>query len=214
MRLLDEQYTKRPHHGVPKLTEWLRRRGYVVNRKQVARLMRKMGLSAIYPKPKTSAMGKPSKVYPYLLKGLSITRPNQVWATDITYIRLNDGFVYLVAIMDWFSRYVLSWELSNSLDVFFCLSALERALSQASPLIFNNDQGSQFTSGAFTGRLEASNIAIRRKNCPWKRLPTSQGVLLAPSKLTSFKRIAPCITNSSPISNSRSSLPPPTSTEF
>lgn len=160
MRLLDEQYTKRPHHGVPKLTEWLRRQGYVVNRKRVARLMRKMGLTAIYPKPKTSAMGKPSKVYPYLLKGLSITRPNQVWATDITYIRLNDGFVYLVAIMDWFSRYVLSWELSNSLDVFFCLSALERALSQASPLIFNNDQGSQFTSEAFTGRLEASNIAI------------------------------------------------------
>ena len=122
--------------------------------------MRKMGLAAIYPKPKTSGMGKPSKTYPYLLKGLSITRPNHVWATDITYIRLNKGFVYLVAVMDWFSRYVLSWELSNSLDVFFCLSALERALRQSSPLIFNNDQGSQFTSEAFTGRLEASNIAI------------------------------------------------------
>ncbi len=160
MRLLDEQYTRRPSFGVPKLTEWLRRQGYVVNRKRVARLMRKMGLVAIYPKPKTSAMGKPSKVYPYLLKGLSITRPNHVWATDITYIRLNDGFVYLVAIMDWSSRYVLSWELSNSLDAFFCVSALERALRQSTPLIFNNDQGSQFTSEAFTDRLQASNVAI------------------------------------------------------
>lgn len=160
MRLLDEQYTKTPFYGVPRLTEWLCSQGHTVNRKRVARLMRKMGLAAIYPKPKTSGMGKPSKTYPYLLKGLSITRPNQVWATDITYIRLNKGFVYLVAVMDWFSRYVLSWELSNSLDVFFCLSALERALRQSSPLIFNNDQGSQFTSEAFTGRLEASNIAI------------------------------------------------------
>ncbi len=160
MRLLDEQYTRRPSFGVPKLTEWLRRQGYVVNRKRVARLTRKMGLVAIYPKPKTSAMGKPSKVYPYLLKGLSITRPNHVWATDITYIRLNDGFVYLVAIMDWFSRYVLSWELSNSLDSFFCVSAVERALRQSTPLIFNNDQGSQFTSEAFTDRLKASNVAI------------------------------------------------------
>ena len=119
-----------------------------------------MGLVAIYPKPKTSAMGKPSKVYSYLLKGLSITRPNHVWATDITYIRLNDGFVYLVAIMDWFSRYVLSWELSNSLDSFFCVSAVERALRQSTPLIFNNDQGSQFASEAFTDRLKASNVAI------------------------------------------------------
>ena len=160
MRLLDEQYTKTPFYGVPRLTEWLCSQGHTVNRKRVARLMRKMGLAAIYPKPKTSGMGKPSKTYPYLLKGLSIIRPNQVWATDITYIRLNKGFVYLVAVMDWFSRYVLSWELSNSLDVFFCLSALERALRQSSPLIFNNDQGSQFTSEAFTGRLEASNIAI------------------------------------------------------
>ena len=160
MRLLDEQYTKRPSYGVPKLTKWLRCQGYVVNPKRVARFMRKMGLVAIYPKPKTSGVGKPSKVYPYLLKGLSITRPNHVWATDITYIRLNHGFVYLVAVMDWFSRYVLSWELSNSLDEFFCLSALERALGQSSPLIFNNDQGSQFTSEAFTARLEASDIAI------------------------------------------------------
>ena len=124
MRLLDEQYTKTPFYGVPRLTEWLCSQGHTVNRKRVARLMRKMGLAAIYPKPKTSGMGKPSKTYPYLLKGLSITRPNQVWATDITYIRLNKGFVYLVAVMDWFSRYVLSWELSNSLDVFFCRNCL------------------------------------------------------------------------------------------
>ena len=119
-----------------------------------------MGLAAIFPNPKTSGMGKPSKTYPYLLKELSIIRPNQVWATDITYVRLSSGFVYLVAFMDWFSRYVLLWELSNALDVCFCLSVLERALSQSSPLIFNTDQGSQFTSDAFSAWLEASNIAI------------------------------------------------------
>ncbi len=122
--------------------------------------MRKMDLVAIYPKPSTSKNRKPSKKYPYLLKDSSITRLDQVWATDITYIRLNTGFVYLVAIMDWYSRYVLSWELSNSLDVFFCLSALERALSCSSPLIFNSDQGAQFTSNAFTTRLESANIRI------------------------------------------------------
>lgn len=160
MRLIDEQYTKTPFYGVPRLTAWLRCQGYVVNRKRVARLMQKMGLVAIYPKPKTSAMGKSSKRYPYLLKGLRIIRPNQVWATDITYIRLTDGFVYLVAVMDWFSRYVLSWELSNSLDVYFCLSALERALSQSRPLIVNTDQGSQFTADAFINRLKAANIAL------------------------------------------------------
>ena len=142
------------------MTVWFRCQGHVVNRKRVARLMTKMGLAAIYPKPKPMDMDKPSKTYPYLLRGLSIVRPNQVWATDITYIRLNNGFVYLVAVMDWFSRYVLSWELSNSLDVYFCLSALDKALSQSRPLIFNNDQGSQFTSDAFTARLQAANVAI------------------------------------------------------
>ncbi len=171
MRLIDEQYTKAPFYGVLRVTAWLRSQGHNVNPKRVEisiavairtldRLMRKMGLAAIYPKPKTSGKGKPSKTYPYLLKELSIIRPNQVWATDITYIRLSSGFVYLVAVTDWFSRYVLSWELSNSLDVYFCLSALERALSQSIPLILNTDQGSQFTSDAFTTRLEASNIAI------------------------------------------------------
>ena len=110
MRLIDEQYTKTPFYGIPRLTVWLRSQGHVVNRKRVARLMRKMGLAAIYPKPKLTGIAKPSKTYPYLLKGLSIIRPNQVWATDITYIRLTRGFVYLVAVMDWFSRYVLAWE--------------------------------------------------------------------------------------------------------
>jgi len=160
MRLIDEQYTQTPFYGVPRLTAWLRSEGHVINRKRVARLMHKMGLAAIYPKPKSPAMDKPSKTYPYLLRGLSIIRPNQVWATDITYIRLSHGFVYLVAIMDWFSRYVLSWELSNSLDVYFCLSALERALSQSRPVIFNTDQGSQFTADAFTARLHAAQVAI------------------------------------------------------
>ena len=171
MRLIDEQYTKSPFYGVLRVTAWLRSQGHNVNPKRVEisiavaihtldRLMRKMGLAAIYPKPKTSGLGKPSKTYPYLLKELSIIRPNQVLVTDITYIRLSSGFVYLVAVMDWFSRYVLSWELSNSLDVYFCLSALERALSQSRPLIFNTDQGSQFTSDAFTTRLEAANVAI------------------------------------------------------
>jgi len=158
MRRIDEQHTKTPFYGVPRLTAWLRSEGHVVNRKRVARLMHKMGLAAIYPKPKPSAMDKPSKTYPYLLRGLSIVRPNQVWAIDITYIRLSHGFVYLVAVMDWFSRYVLSWELSNSLDVYFCLSALERALSQSRPVIFNTDQGSQFTADAFTARLHAANV--------------------------------------------------------
>ena len=154
IRLTDEQYTKTPFYGVPRLmTVWLRSQGHVVNRKRVARLMTNMGLAAIYPKSKTTDIAKPSKTYPYLLRGLNITRPNQVWAPDITYIRLNNGFVYLVAVMDWFSRYVLAWELSNSLDVYFCLSALERALSQSRPLIVNTDPGSQFTSDAFTNRL-------------------------------------------------------------
>ena len=160
MRLIDEQYTKTPFYGVPRMTDWLCAKGYVVNRKRIARLMRNMDLVAIYPKPSTSKNGRPSKKYAYLLKDLSITRPDQVWATDITYIRLNTGFVYLVAIMDWYSRYVLSWEVSNSLDVFFCLSALERALSCSSPLIFNSDRGAQFTSDAFTTRLESANIRI------------------------------------------------------
>lgn len=160
MRLLDEQYTKTPFYGVPKMTAYLRSQGYRVNPKRVCRLMQKMGLCAIYPKRKLSRPGEPKKKYPYLLSGVTIERPDQVWSTDITYIRLNCGFVYLVAILDWFSRYVLAWELSNSQDVFFCLSALEKALCQGKPEIFNSDQGSQFTSDTFTSRLEAAEIAI------------------------------------------------------
>lgn len=160
MRLLDEQYTKTPFYGVPRMTAWLRSQGYLVNKKRVARLMRHMGLAAIFPKPHTSRQGEPVKKYPYLLTQVTLMRPNQVWSTDITYIRLEEGYVYLVAIMDWFSRYVLSWELSNSLDVFFCLNALEKALSVATPDIFHSDQGSQFTSSSFTSRLEAAKIRI------------------------------------------------------
>jgi putative transposase len=160
MRLLDEQYTRTPFYGVPRMTAWLRREGYMVNHKRVYRLMQKMGLYAIYPKPKISRKEDVVIKYPYLLSGVEIERPNQVWSTDITYIRLLNGFVYLCVIMDWFSRYVLSWELSNSLDVFFCLDALQRALSFGKPEIFNSDQGSQFTSEAFTSRLKAADIAI------------------------------------------------------
>jgi len=160
MHLLDEQYTRTPFYGVPRMTAWLRREGHRVNYKRVHRLMRTMGLQAIYPKPKMSRKGDAVIKYPYLLSGVKIERPNQVWSTDITYIRLSNGYVYLCAIMDWFSRYVLSWELSNSLDVFFCLDALQRAFGFGKPEVFNSDQGSQFTSEAFTSRLKAADIAI------------------------------------------------------
>lgn len=160
MHRIDELFTKYPFYGVEKMTAHLCRLGHPVNIKRIRRLMRKMGLEAVYPKPNLSRPHPQHRVYPYLLRGLNITHPNQVWCTDITYIRLTSGFVYLVAIMDWFSRYVLSWELSISLDAEFCLSALDRALQQASPKIFNSDQGSQFTSLAFTGKLLSAGIAI------------------------------------------------------
>lgn len=160
MRLIDEQYTRTPFYGVPRMTAWLRRQGHRVNPKRVRRLMRTMGLSAVYPKPWTSKPAKGHKKYPYLLKGLVIDRPNQVWSADITYIRLAQGFIYLVAVMDWFSRYVVSWEVSTTLDKEFCLAALTKALRRSKPEIFNTDQGSQFTSTEFTGRLEASGIRI------------------------------------------------------
>ena len=142
------------------MTAWLRDEGHQVNHKRIQRLMQLMGLKAIYPKPRLSKRGDVSEKYPYLLRGLVIQRPNQVWGTDITYIKLRQGFIYLVAVMDWFSRYVLSWEVSNSLDTFFCMSALERALARNTPEIFNSDQGSQFTSEAFTSRLKAAEIRI------------------------------------------------------
>lgn len=160
MRMIDEQYTRTPFYGILRMTAWLRIQGHQVNHKRVQRLMRLMGLEAIYPKPNLSKKGMVSSKYPYLLRGMVIEKPNQVWSTDITYIRLRQGFVYLVAVMDWFSRYVLSWEVSNSLDTFFCLAALERAFQKGIPEIFNSDQGSQFTSEAFTKRLEASGIRI------------------------------------------------------
>lgn len=160
LRLIDEQYTQTPFYGVPRMTAWLRRQGYRINHKRIRRLMRTMGLEAIYPKPRLSRREKQHMTYPYLLSGLSIDRPDYVWSADITYVRLAFGFVYLVAIMDWFSRYVLSWEISISLETSFCLLALEKALMFSQPEILNTDQGSQFTSDAFIKRLQCSGIRI------------------------------------------------------
>lgn len=160
MRLIDEQYTLTPFYGSRKITEALRRQGHEVNRKRIQRLMRLMGIEAIYPKPNLSRPHPQNKIYPYLLKGVEIDRNNQVWGTDITYIRLQKGWAYLVAIMDWYSRYILSWELSVSLEVDFCVEALERAFTIAIPEIFNSDQGSQFTSIEFISRLEQNDIRI------------------------------------------------------
>lgn len=160
MNLIDEQYTLRPFYGVPRMTAWLRREGHLVNPKRVRRLMRLMGLEAIYPKPRLSQSCPGHKRYPYLLKGLVIDHSDQVWCSDISYIRLLHGFVYLTVVMDWVSRYVLSWDLSITLDKEFCLKALEKALSVSKPEIFNTDQGSQFTSEEFTGCLEDAGIRI------------------------------------------------------
>jgi len=160
MNLIDEQYTRTPFYGVEKMTAWLKRQGYPVNCKRIRRLMRKMGLEAVYPGPRLSVSNKEHRKYPYLLKNLIINRPDQVWCTDITYIRIKQGFIYLTAIMDWYSRYVLAWELSNTMDKGFCIEALERALSISGPEIFNMDQGSQFTSIDFTGILEVNGIRI------------------------------------------------------
>lgn len=160
IRMLDEQYTRTPFYGVPKMTEWLKRKGYCVNHKRVSRLMKLMGLEAIYPKPNLSKPLKEHKKYPYLLRDISIERPDHVWCADITYIRLSQGFIYLVAVMDWHSRYVLSWEVSTMLDKEFCIKALESALLLSKPEIFNTDQGSQFTSDDFTGLLELMGIKI------------------------------------------------------
>jgi putative transposase len=160
MNLIDEQYTKMPFYGIDKMTAWLRKTGYPVNPKRIRRLMRKMGLEAIYPKKNLSIPSEDHKKYPYLLRGLVIAKPDQVWCADITYIRMAQGFLYLIAIMDWYSRYVLSWRLSNTLDVGFCLEALEAALAISQPDIFNSDQGVQFTSKEFTGRLEGCGIRI------------------------------------------------------
>jgi putative transposase len=161
MKRIDELYTEMPFYGVRKMTAALKEEGLHVNHKRVRRLMRLMGLEAVHPKPRTSRANRTHPVYPYLLKGLGIIRPNQVWVADITYIPMEKGFVYLVAIMDWASRYVLSWRVSTSLDSGFCLEALEEALNRyPAPEIFNTDQGCQFTSQAWTNRLMAAGIRI------------------------------------------------------
>jgi putative transposase len=160
MRRLDELYMQAPFYGVPQMTKTLRRQGFVVNPKRIRRLMRLMGLQAVGPRPKTSKPAPEHKIYPYLLKGVEIVQPNQVWATDITYIPMTRGFMYLVAVMDWYSRYVLSWQISNTMDVSFCLLALEEALHKATPKVFNSDQGAQFTSLAFTERLLDAKVQI------------------------------------------------------
>jgi putative transposase len=160
MRLLDEQYMRTPFYGVIKMTDWLDKQGHAVNLKRVRRLLRRMGLEAIYAKPRLSDPAPGHRIYPYLLRGLVIEKPNECWATDITYIRLRQGFVYLVAIMDWYSRYVLAWEVSINLEASFCITALDWALKKAKPAIFNSDQGAQFTSQAFTKRLSDQGIAI------------------------------------------------------
>jgi putative transposase len=159
-RLIDEEYLRHPFYGSRSMTTYLQRLQHEVNRKRVQRLMREMGIAAIYPK-KTTVPAAGHKIYPYLLRGVKIVRVNQVWSTDITYVPMQRGFMYLTAIMDWHSRYVLSWRVSNTLDTAFCLEALEEALGRwPAPEIFNTDQGSQFTSEAFTGRLAAAGIAI------------------------------------------------------
>ena len=160
MRLIDEQYTAHPFFGSRRMTAWLRRQGEAVNRKGVQRLMGLMGLAAIYPKPRTSVAGRGHRVYPYLLRGVSIQRPNQVWSADITYVPLTTGFMYLAATIDWHSRYVVAWQLSNTLDGSFCVNMLEEALGRGRPEVFNTDQGVQFTAAAFTGRLESAGVAV------------------------------------------------------
>lgn len=160
MRLIDEQFMKTPFYGWPRMTEHLRRQGYLVNHKRVRRLMQLMGLEAICPKPKTSLADRQHRVYPYLLRNLEISHPNQVWCADITYIPMYQGFMYLVAIMDWFSRYILAWELSNTLDGRFCMDALRQALLSGQPGIFNTDQGVQFTAVEFTGCLESAGVRV------------------------------------------------------
>lgn len=161
MTHIDELYTAHPFYGSRKMVAVLRRKGLVVNRKRIQRLMRLMGLQSVAPRPNTSRPHPQHKVYPYLLRGLSVVRPGQVYSTDITYIRVGRGFAYLTAVIDWYSRQVLSWRLSNTMDTAFCVEALEEALERyGAPEIFNTDQGSQFTSEAFTGVLKANGIKI------------------------------------------------------
>lgn len=160
MRLIDEIYTEIPSYGSRRITEVLLRKGYEVNRKRIQRLMLVMGIEVIYPKPNLSKSDNSHRKFPYLLKGVMIEGINHVWSTDITYIPMRKGFLYLVAVLDWFSRYVLSWELSENLEVGFCIEALKKALERGKPVIFNSDQGVQFTSHRFIEVLEGHNIRI------------------------------------------------------
>jgi putative transposase len=160
MRRIDEQYTKCPFYGSRRITAWLNNEGEAVNRKRVQRLLRLMGLEAIYAKPRLSVPGLGHRIYPYLLRGVKIGRRDQAWSTDITYVPMKHGFMYLAAILDWYSRYVIAWRLSNTLDGAFCLEMLEEALSKGKPEVLNTDQGVQFTASAWTGRLERAGVAV------------------------------------------------------
>jgi putative transposase len=160
MHRIDQIYTRWPFYGVPRITAVLRKQGFEINHKRIERLMKKMGIQAIYPKKNLSRSDKEHRIYPYLLRHLDISRPDQVWAADITYIRLLNGFLYLVAIIDWYSRYVLGWRLSNSLDNRFCVELLEETLREHQPEIFNTDQGVQFTSDDFISVLKKKEIRI------------------------------------------------------
>jgi putative transposase len=162
MRLIDEQYTATPFYGSRRMTAILARRGEVVNRKRVRRLMALMGLEALHPRPRTTVAGADGRAYPYLLRDRVLSRIDEVWSSDITYVPMRRGFMYLTAVIDWFSRYVLSWRLSNTLDGGFCLEALDEALAAGRPEIFNTDLGSQFTSREYTGRLEGAGVAVSR----------------------------------------------------
>jgi putative transposase len=162
MRLIDEQYLRAPFYGSRRMTAFLRRLGETVNRKRIQRLMGLMGLEGLHPRPRTTVAAAETRPYPYLLRDRELTRIDEVWSSDITYVPMRRGFMYLTAVIDWYSRYVLSWRLSNTLEGRFCLEALDEALLRGRPEIFNTDQGSQFTSREYTGRLEGAGIAVSR----------------------------------------------------
>src|SRR4051794_36384767 len=161
MALIDRQYTAHPFYGSRRMVVWLGQQGEEVNRKRVQRLMRIMGLEAIYPKPRLSLAGQGHRIYPYLLRGVKVQRRDQVWSTDITYIPMASGFMYLAAVIDWYSRYVIAWRLSNTMDGSFCVELPEEALRSGKPEVFNTDQGAQFTAEAFTGCLDSAGVGVR-----------------------------------------------------
>ncbi len=160
MALIDRQYTARPFYGSRRMTAWLKTQGHEVNRKRVRRLLGILGLEAIHPRPRRRGDGQPHRVFPYLLRGVAVDRPNQVWSADITYLPLTGGFMDLAATIDWYSRYVVAWRLSNTLDGQFCWDMLDEALSRRTPEVFNTDQGVQFTAQAWTDRLEGAGVAV------------------------------------------------------